>query len=90
MRSSREEAREGEQRSKRSTYCNKAEPPGSFLSSKSAFKVWEKKEGLPVKSCGVLSRFTGFLSTGLNLIPINRLWESPRDFLVKLLSDCPA
>ena len=34
-------------RSKLSTYCNKVELPGNFISSQSVFKVWE--EGLSVK-----------------------------------------
>ena len=46
MLSSCEEAWEAEQRSKSSTYCNKVEPLGNLISSRSAFRIGEKIRSL--------------------------------------------
>ena len=47
--SSCEEAGEGEQRDQSSTCCIKVKPTGNLISSRSAFKVCEKSEGLSAK-----------------------------------------
>ena len=46
MMSSCEEVWEGEQRSKSSTYCNKIEPLGNFISSRAAFRIYKKLKAL--------------------------------------------
>lgn len=45
-------------------YCNKTETAGNFIPSTSAFKVWEKQEGLLVKPWGSTVQMYCFPSQG--------------------------